>query len=46
MAALAGKRIGLLTARASRANGGVFEAVVGQVGLLKRLGAVPVVIAV
>lgn len=46
MAALAGKRIGLLTARASRANGGVFEAVVGQVGLLKRLGAVPVVVAV
>lgn len=46
MAALAGQRIGLLTARASRANGGVFEAVVGQVGLLKRLGAVPVVVAV
>ena len=43
MAALAGKRIGLPD---SRANGGVFEAVVGQVGLLKRLGAAPVVVAV
>ncbi|MDP4575885.1 glycosyltransferase [Qipengyuania sp. G39] len=45
MAALAGKRIGLLTARASRTNGGVFEAVVRQVDLLKTLDAQPVVVA-
>jgi len=44
-AALAGRRIGLLTASASRLGGGVFEAVVAQAGLLRDLGAVPVVLA-
>ena len=44
-AALHGKRIGLLTASASRLGGGVFEAVVAQADLLRALGAVPVVIA-
>ncbi len=43
--ALQGKRIGLLTASASRLGGGVFEAVVAQAKLLRTLGAVPVVIA-
>lgn len=42
---LAGRRIGLLTPWASRAGGGVFEAVAAQVSLLAGLGAVPVVIA-
>lgn len=42
---LAGKRIGLLTASASRLGGGVFEAVAAQAALLLRLDAVPVVIA-
>jgi glycosyltransferase involved in cell wall biosynthesis len=42
---LAGKRIGLLTASASRLGGGVFEAVVAQAALIRDLGAVPVVIA-
>ena len=42
---LARKRIGLLTAWASRAGGGVFEAVAAQATLLRSLGAVPVVIA-
>ncbi|QKG72457.1 glycosyltransferase [Erythrobacter mangrovi] len=42
---IAGKRIGLLSARASRANGGVFEAIVNNVALLRSLGAVPVVVA-
>lgn len=42
---LAGKRIGLLTPWASRAGGGVFEAVVAQVEVLRGMGAVPVVIA-
>lgn len=43
--ALHGKRIGLLTASASRLGGGVFEAVAAQAALLRSLGAVPVVIA-
>lgn len=42
---LAGKRIGLLTASASRLGGGVFEAVAGQAALLRSLSAVPVVLA-
>lgn len=42
---IAGKRIGLLSAWASRANGGVFEAVVAQAAMLRALGAEPVVIA-
>ena len=42
---LAGRRIGLLTASASRLGGGVFEAVVAQADLLRDLGAVPVVLA-
>jgi len=36
---LAGRRIGLLTAWASRQNGGVFEAVAAQVAMLRGLGA-------
>lgn len=43
--ALAGQRIGLLTASASRLGGGVFEAVAGQAALLRGIGAEPVVIA-
>ncbi len=43
--ALAGRRIGLLTASASRLGGGVFEAVVAQADLLHDLGALPVVLA-
>ena len=43
--ALAGKRIGLITASASRLGGGVFEAVVAQAAMLRGLGAEPVVIA-
>lgn len=39
--ALAGRRIGLLTASASRLGGGVFEAVVAQAALLQGLGAEP-----
>lgn len=42
---LAGKRIGLLTASASRAGGGVFEAVVAQADLVRDLGAIPVIFA-
>lgn len=42
---LAGKRIGLLTASASRLGGGVFEAVVAQADMLRGLGAEPVVFA-
>lgn len=42
---IAGKRIGLLSTWASRRNGGVFEAMVGQAGLLRDLGAVPIVFA-
>lgn len=38
-------RIGLLTASASRLGGGVFEAVVAQVEVLRRIGAEPVVLA-
>ena len=44
-AQLSGARIGLLTAAASRAGGGVFEAVVAQVDMLQASGAVPVVIS-
>jgi glycosyltransferase involved in cell wall biosynthesis len=40
---ISGRRIGLLTASASRLGGGVFEAVVAQADLLRRLGAVPVI---
>ena len=42
---LAGRRIGLLTASASRAGGGVFEAVVRQAVLIEALGGEPVVVA-
>ena len=42
---LAGKRIGLITASASRLGGGVFEAVAAQAALLRSLGAEPVVVA-
>lgn len=42
---LAGRRIGLLTASASRLGGGVFEAVAGHAALLQELGAEPVVLA-
>ena len=42
---LAGRRIGLLTAFASRAGGGVFEAVVAQAGLIRDLGGEPHVFA-
>lgn len=42
---LAGKRIGLLTASASRLGGGVFEAVVAQARLLRDLGAQPLIFA-
>lgn len=42
---LAGKRIGLLTASASRRGGGVFEAVVRQAALIAAAGATPVVVA-
>lgn len=45
MQRLRGKRIGLLTASASRLGGGVFEAVAAQADLLRSLGALPVVIA-
>lgn len=44
-AALAGLRIGLLTASASRAGGGVFEAVVAQARLIAALGGTPLVFA-
>ena len=44
-APLAGARIGLLTAAASRLGGGVFEAVAAQAGIVRALGAVPVVVA-
>ena len=42
---LAGRRIGLLTASASRLGGGVFEAVSAHAELLRGLRAEPVVIA-
>lgn len=42
---IAGRRIGLLTASASRLGGGVFEAVAGHAALLRELGAEPVVLA-
>lgn len=42
---LQGARIGLLTAAASRLGGGVFEAVAVQAGIIRELGAVPVVVA-
>lgn len=43
--AIAGKRIGLLAGWASRRNGGVFEALVGQAQLIRGLGAVPIIFA-
>lgn len=43
--ALARRRIGLLTASASRLGGGVFEAVAAHVDLLRQLDAIPVVFA-
>lgn len=43
--ALAGKRIGLLTASASRLGGGVFEAVAVHAAMLRGLGAEPVAFA-
>ena len=42
---LAGKRIGLLTASASRLGGGVFEAVVRQAALIEAAGGEPCVVA-
>ncbi len=42
---LTGRRIGLVTASASRLGGGVFEAVAAQAALLRELGAEPVVLA-
>jgi poly(glycerol-phosphate) alpha-glucosyltransferase len=44
-ARLAGKRIGLLTASASRLGGGVFEAVVNQARLIGSLGGEPLIFA-
>ncbi|MGB7655204.1 MAG: glycosyltransferase [Novosphingobium sp.] len=44
-APLVGKRIGLLTASASRLGGGVFEAVAAQARLLRDLGAEPLIFA-
>ena len=44
-APLAGKRIGLLTASASRLGGGVFEAMAAQTRLLHDLGAQPLIFA-
>ena len=44
-APLAGARIGLLTASASRAGGGVFEAIAAHTEMLRALGATPVVVA-
>lgn len=43
---LDGRRIGLLTGSASRAGGGVFEAVVLQAGLIRHHGGTPVIFAV
>jgi poly(glycerol-phosphate) alpha-glucosyltransferase len=42
---ISGRRIGLLTASASRLGGGVFEAVAAQARLIRDMGAVPVVFA-
>ena len=42
---LAGKRIGFLTASASRLGGGVFEAVVAQAEIVAACGGVPIVFA-
>ena len=42
---LRGKRIGLLTASASRAGGGVFEAVVAQTEIIRLAGGDPMVFA-
>lgn len=44
-APLAGMRIGLLTASASRLGGGVFEAVLAQAALIRNLGGEPLVFA-
>ena len=43
--ALAGRRIGLLTASASRLGGGVFEAVVAQAEIIAACGGEPIVFA-
>lgn len=43
---LAGRRIGLLTASASRLGGGVFEAVTAQAAIIRKLGAEAVVFAI
>jgi poly(glycerol-phosphate) alpha-glucosyltransferase len=42
---LAGKRIGVLTASASRLGGGVFEAIVAQAAIIRRLGGEAIVFA-
>lgn len=42
---IAGKRIGLLTASASRLGGGVFEAVAAHAAMLRALGAEPEIFA-
>ena len=42
---LAGKRIGLVAGWASRRNGGVFEAMVGQAALIRDLGGEPSIFA-
>jgi glycosyltransferase involved in cell wall biosynthesis len=44
-APLLGRRIGLLTASASRAGGGVFEAVVAQAAMIRALGGEAVIFA-
>ena len=44
-AALTGRRIGLLTASASRLGGGVFEAVVAQAEIIAACGGKPIVFA-
>ncbi len=43
---LAGRRIGLLTASASRLGGGVFEAVAAQAGIIRSLGGTACVFAI
>ena len=43
---LAGKRIGLLTASASRLGGGVFEAVAAQAGIIRSLGGEACIFAI
>ncbi|WP_296678285.1 glycosyltransferase [Novosphingobium sp.] len=43
--ALTGKRIGLLTAQASRLGGGVFEAVIHQAKMIRDMGGEPIIFA-